>query len=448
MDHYGDIMVHPTVSSEVNQLAIRRRGAKDQYNLIYSSSEYGSEAPKTNGNWVAAPLDTTTAVLEVLDNDTVVYKSSLSSSYLTGSFFPNNVFVGYSTDGEKLDIYTLDSDWTFAGDFYPLGSPFPSDGRLSQDQRYVVVHNDTHLNIYEYLSADITFTLVESFEYNTTYNWHSFYNGNDSVVVMTDEIEISTENSVLFGGAVVYQKVNGEWIEKQTFDGLSLGFRGEGYLGVTGTFYNQNTMVLLAPADNTDNLQGEKGPAGTVYVLGRDGGTGTWSQMYQIYSDEKVKFGYNVFVSDTSMIIPGFTSNFLGAPYGYMFSINKCIGFPIDVTCKDFQLDDCSSITFDALYSINELECGPVEMSVGSMDLSKSNEATVTYNFSKLGLSATCNATVMCPAPPVVVSAPVTGTTPVLGAPVATSAPTGKTSGSNSIVVGGLATLLIGTMLV
>lgn len=131
-----------------------------------------------------------------------------------------------------------------------------------------------------------------------------------------------------------------------------------------------------------------------------------------------------------------------------MFSINKCIGFPIDVTCKDFQLYDCSSITFDALYSINELECGPVEMSVGSMDLSKSNEATVTYNFSKLGLSATCNATVMCPAPPVVVSAPVTGTTPVLGAPVATSAPTGKTSGSNLIVVGGLATLLIGTMLV
>jgi hypothetical protein len=52
----------------------------------------------------------------------------------------------------------------------------------------------------------------------------------------------------------VYQKVNGEWVEKQLITGSSLGLRRAGGLGITLAFMDQNTMIITAPFDYVTNF--------------------------------------------------------------------------------------------------------------------------------------------------------------------------------------------------
>ena len=52
----------------------------------------------------------------------------------------------------------------------------------------------------------------------------------------------------------MYQKVNGEWVEKQLITGSSLGLRRAGGLGITLAFMDQNTMIITATFDNVTNF--------------------------------------------------------------------------------------------------------------------------------------------------------------------------------------------------
>jgi hypothetical protein len=172
-----------------------------------------------------------------------------------------------------------------------------------------------------------------------------------------------------------------------------LGLRGAGGLGFSLAFMDQTMLIITAPFDNVTASQ-TKGPVGKAIAMARNE-FGTWSEKFHIYGDEVGPFGFSSFVTDTEVLIAGFFQDWQGAQWkGHIYSFNKCL--PIDVTCKDVQLNDCSTLPLDTLYTINNPQCGAVEALAGT-PVQTGNKVIVPYNFTKESSVATCNATVTCP---------------------------------------------------
>lgn len=190
--------------------------------------------------------------------------------------------------------------------------------------------------------------------FNTTYTT-GIYNEVDTVVVMSTDIVSGDQNK---GGIMFYQKViGGQWILGKEFTAEDLGLRPASMLGKIGTFVYQNTVVISAVAENSAVLTTQGGPAGKVIVMTRNG-DGLWEQKFQLYAEEEVYLGYNTFVNKfNEIIVSGMKPDSLT---GYVYSISMCVTDPINVTCHDVTLDNCTTLPLDTLYTVNNPRCGSV----------------------------------------------------------------------------------------
>ncbi len=400
------------------------------HNEIANITDHYNYAPRTNGEWIVIPDQSSASpslYIYKLENNVPTLNQTIEGpDYDKTSFFPGNVFVGERPG--YLGIYAYNGTaWTFVADF-DLGDHIvaPID-QVTQDGKFVITYNASSVNIFEFVASGPTFKLIETIEADTATYQIALYNGVDTMV-LTSLADLNFQE--IYGYLKFYQKVNGVWTSGQQITAASLGLRTVALMGQTGKFIDANTLVVSAPADNSGTVPKDaSGPAGKVVVITRND-TGVWQQSYQLNATEQVFFGLNVAINDQrELVVPGLT--FGSVNEGYLYS--SCLTTAINVTCKDIQLDDCTTIPTDTLYTVNNPQCGTV--TAHPTEIQEQNNVIVAFKFDKFGLTATCNSTVTCSATPpgaLPAASPVTGPAASVNGPMGLpgKAPTGMTSGA------------------
>ncbi len=410
-----DLLIYNDVSS-TSVMAIRRRNADGIYVPVGNFTEVTSPFASTNGKWVS--LYGEGMALFSIDNNNHI--SNVSFVTANGGFLlSDDTFVGYDpvsplNDGNftirTFEYNASNNTWlNIPGTEVVVTTPVNYMGELSTYRA-----TDTHLVFADFTNgsdisvkfferqADKSWKFIESLPVNSTFGPVSVnYNGIDTLVCSTPSPQFGTESGIVF----VYTKSNGMWNE-QTFTTTSVGFKPQGYLGYATVFLDANNLMVTASLEGYPGNNMPNG-VGKVLMMTRNA-NGAWEPSVDLPSPTEGSgiWGLGVGVNDFDIIVPNIVlPNGPSTTSLTFYTIPRCFAQPINVTCNDEQVSDCSQVDISALYTINNPQCGAVHTTLTSVGLEASKAIQAHFSFTKFfGAPASCNATVTCPAPPVVVT--------------------------------------------
>lgn len=447
---YKDLMIYLDMSApSAPTMSVRRRNAEGAYlHVANITAEIPSPYSNTNGKWIAIlPFLNSGggATLVTIDDNNNISNSSFIAGTVGGFLLSDDTFVGFDPQALDDGNYTIrtyqyessDNTWNeIAGTQLLVTSQVSWQGDYSSyratDTHLTVAVTDSYsgnitVMIYE-RQANKSWTFMDSLPVNSSFGQPAGvnFNGMDTVIVTYPMFVVQADST--YGVAFLYTKNNGVWSE-EPLRVLDLGYRPVGLLGTTTIFIDANTLLVSVALDGYGGGGGALGNAGKILMLTRNS-TGNWQPSLDLVGGSGL-FGLGLSVSDRDVIVASLTS-YNGNGYFFdLYSGPLCFTEPINVTCHEEQVNECSQVLFSELYTVNNPQCGAVSATMDSFSLVNNQAVQVQYSFSKgFGPSVTCNATVTCPAPPV---APVSN---VVAAPT-------KVSSAGATQVVGFASLLL-----
>jgi hypothetical protein len=418
-------------NSELPVMAVRRRNSAGAYVPVANFTEEVSPAAVTNGEWTAVlPLGGGATLFNIDASNTLSEASFIPT--IGGFILSDDTFVSYDPVSENDDgNYTIrtyeynaaNNNWTSiaAADLQVTFEPtFYGDfsSYRATDTHLTFLDTTTEnytIQIYE-RQADKSWTYKDSInKVNSTLGAGSVtYNGVDTLVFA---LPISQPAPSIYGIVFIYTKVNGVWKE-QILDVVELGFQPVGLIGGTVIFLDANTMLVSVALDGYTGGSLVIGEAGKILMLTRNQ-DGTWQPALDLTaaSDDGVPglFGIGMGVNDFDVVVASLTS-IDGSIYTIQFYAgSSCFAQPINVTCNDQQVSDCSSVAISEMYTVYNPQCGAVTAKIDGFSLVNNQALETQFTFSKgFGATISCSSTVTCPAPPVTVS-PVSNVTSSAG---------------------------------
>ncbi len=397
-------------------MAIRRRNADGIYVPVGNFTDVTSPFASTNGKWVVVPAKG--VALFSIDSNNHISNTSFVTA-IGGFLLSDDTFVAYDpisplSDGNfTIRTYQYEASnntWlnipgtevivttsaTVLGDFSTY---------RATDTHLVVADytniSDVGVHIYE-RQADKSWKFIESVPVNSSIGPSSVtYNGVDTLVYANFGYQPTPDE---YGIVIVYTKSNGTWNE-QTFTISSLNYRPLGYLGYTTVFLDANTFLVNANQEGYARTGGHDG-VGKVLMMTRNA-NGTWEPAIELLpSTPAGLWGLGVGANDYDIIIPRIIvpvgGNIIGLTF---FTTPRCFTQPINVTCNFQQISDCSQVDISALYTVNNPQCGAIDTTLTGFGLVANTAIQAQLSFTKFfGAPVSCNATVICPAPPVAVT--------------------------------------------
>jgi hypothetical protein len=400
-----DLLAYLDVSSGSAVMAIRRRDSEGQYQHVANITEVSSLFFATNGKWIMSAGSP--SVLFSIDANNKLSNASFIAATVGGFLLSDDTFVGYDPVSENGDgNYTFRSfeynaannNWTeIAGTKLVVPTSVMFNGDYST---YRV--SDTHLVFLDILTPD-NFT-AQIYKRQANKSWSFFdsvpvnssstgsvnFNGVDTLVY---SLPMNTEDGVA-GIVFIHTKINGQWI-RQKFNGANLGYRPLGIIGYTTIFANPNTLFVSAGAEGyTGSISG-----GKVLMLTRNA-EGLWEPSIDLIGNGGL-VGLGFGINDYDIVAGSVTSTDLGISIRFL-SGPLCFTQPINVTCSNQQVNDCSDVEITELYTVNNPQCGAITANLNGFSLVNNQAISAEFTFTRgYGADFSCNATVTCPAPPV-----------------------------------------------
>lgn len=359
------------------------------------------------------------ASLFSIDENDVLSTTSFVNNTFGGFLLSDDTFVGAFTNGNlrfRTYAYTASNNsWnSIPGTELSVATSAQWAGDIStyraSDSHLVFIDfasADYHVALYA-RQADRSWSYVESITVNNTFDpkfGNVVYNDVDTLVYSRPVQAVNTD---FLGIVFVYTKMNGNWVE-QTFTVESVGYKAKGLLGAQVIFTDPNTLYISAGYENVD-LAAVTTTAligGKILLLTRNT-SGLWEPTVNLVGGDYGVFGLGFGINDYDIIVPIITADAITTPDGVsgnpitLYTAPRCFRDPIDVTCTDQQVNDCSKFSTDLLYTINNPHCGVVTASISSLSLINNQQMNAQFTFTRSFASPVyCNATVTCPAPPV-----------------------------------------------
>lgn len=395
-------------------IAIRRRNSEGLYDLVANFTEVTAKYISTNGKWIASTgLNAQTVNLFSISDDNEVSKASFVST--TGGFLlSDDTFVGFdpiAVDNEKYAIRTYQYEASNNTWINIPGTEVIVPVKVRTIGDYSTYRaTDTHLvnvntynfdnltvNIYA-RQADRSWSLIDIVPVNSTHGFGSAtFNGEDTLVHAIGE---ASDDNGAIGIVSIYTKIDGAW-QEQRFSVPSVGYKPTGYLGMGTVFLDSDTMLVTAVYEASEIQFTE---FGKVLMLTRNE-EGLWEPAADLIGPNW--WGAGVGTNDYDLVIPSLGIGEEGLNLTF-YTAPRCFAAPINVTCNDKQVSDCSrvdvaQISISELYVINNPQCGNVTASLDSFTTVSNQALQVKLSFVRNSLTTTvyCNATVTCSAPPV-----------------------------------------------
>jgi hypothetical protein len=405
-----DLLVYLDASnSELSVMAVRRRNNEGVYVHVANFTEQVSPFASTNGKWVA--LQGEGNYLFNIDENNNLSNSSFIPT-IGGFLLSDDTFVGFDPVSENGDgNYTIrtyeysteNKNWTeITGT--ELVVPFVAQS-IADISSYRAT--DTHLVIVDYSNpeslsvriynrlANLSWSLTENVPVNSTLSEINspHYNGVDTLVY-----SLVAEEGGSIGIVFIYTKINGQWVE-QKFTTESVDYRPVGYLGLSIAFVDANNILISAGLEGYTGGSGTPTSAGKVLFVTR-GSDGKWEPALDLVGPNL--FGLGVGVNDHDIVVPSLLVSESSTAGLTFYVAPRCFAQPINVTCSNQQVNDCSDVDISEMYTINNPQCGAITANLNGFSLVNNQAISAEFTFTRgYGADFSCNATVTCPAPPV-----------------------------------------------
>ncbi len=406
-----DLLIY-TVYDSSTIAAIHRRNTNGTYELVANITGADFSTISTNGNWIALGRNVGlgTDFFSIDTNNNVSYSSFVGTN--GGFLLSDDTFVGYyplspHQDG-NYNIHTYryeasNNSWVVIPELdVSVSTPVLTDAASSTYRA-----TDSHLIIADYsdqssITVDIyerlpnrSWSLTDSVPVNSTFGWGSVtYNGVDTFTYFV----LDSADGTSLGTVFIYTKINGEWTY-QLVTGTSVGYRPLAAFGTTIVFLDSNNMLLTAYWEGQSTPAIPTGDVGKVLLMTRNSSSGLWEPAADLLGPNW--WGTSVIVNDYDVIVPSIVaSNNPQQPANITFFVlPPCFTQPINVTCHDVEVTDCSLVDVSSLYTIDNPQCGNVTVE-SSLVVERADQVTVQFSFTRAAPSVYCNATVTCPLPP------------------------------------------------
>jgi hypothetical protein len=404
----GDLLVYydvPAISLESTKrgisptpsMAIRRRNNGGDYELVANITESAAQFSTTNGKWIAL-LSEGVELFHINENNKVSNMSVIPT--YSGFLLSDDTFVGFVNEDDNYFIRTFEYDaannnWTSIA-HAELSIPFDVNWEAglssyrASDTHLVVTDSwsdNVTVQIYE-RQADLSWEFVEAVPINETLRYANvIYNGLDTIV-----ISLLVPEGAAYGVVFIYTKMDGAWTEHKLTP-ASVGYRPIAYFGLSVVFVDPDTLLIGAGLEGYGESAIFQG--GKVLMVTRSE-SGSWEPVLDLAASTGL-FGLGVGVNNHDIIVSslnpfGGVNSFYAAP--------RCFTQPINVTCVNQQVDDCSLVTTTGLYTVNNPQCGVVTALLNGFSLVNNQAVQAHFEFTKsFGPTVYCNATVTCPAP-------------------------------------------------
>jgi hypothetical protein len=264
--------------------------------------------------------------------------------------------------------------------------------------------------LYERL-VNKSWSFIESIQVNASYSggFALHYNGVDTLAFGL----LAQYESISVGAVRIFTKKNGAWSE-QFFTPSTLGYTGIAYLGFSGSFVDENSLLFGASYEGYTSSSTPTN-VGKVVMFSRTD-NGNWEPAVDLDGATADVFGVGVGVNDHDIVISAVALT--GSGSGTFYTAPRCFYQPINVTCNNRQVTDCADLSSAELYTINNPQCGAVTANLNGLSLINNQALEAQFSFTRdFGSTVYCNATITCPAPPVTTAPPLITTTPATTAP-------------------------------
>jgi hypothetical protein len=250
------------------------------------------------------------------------------------------------------------------------------------------------VNLYERL-VNKSWSFVESIQVNASGSeaFAVHYNGVDTFAFGL----LAQYESSSVGAVRIFTKKNGAWSE-QLFTPSTLGYTGFTYLGFSGRFVDENSLLFSAAYEG---VTGSSAPTnvGKVVMFSRTD-NGDWQPAVDLDGSTGDVFGVGVGVNDHDIVISAIALS--GSSSVTFYTAPRCFYQPINVTCNIQQVTDCADLSSAELYTINNPQCGAITANLLGLSLVNNQALEAQFSFTRdFGSTVYCNATITCPAPPV-----------------------------------------------
>jgi hypothetical protein len=391
-------------------MGISRRNSEGIYEHVANFTEYATPYASTNGKWVVLSGEGV-ALFSVDSNNKVSNGSQVRAN--GGFVLSDDTFVGFDpvseTDDGNFTIRTYqyeasNNTWVnIPGTELVVQTVVSVSGDFTSyrvyDNHLVIADisegpDNMTVNLYERL-VNKSWSFVESIQVNAS--------GSDSFTVLYNGVDtlafglLAQYESSSAGAVRIFTKKNGAWSE-QLFTPSTLGYTGIAYLGFSGSFVDENSLLFGAAFEG---FTGSSSPAniGKVVMFSRTD-NGNWEPAVDLDGSTGDVFGVGVGVNDHDIVIS--SVNLLVASAVTFHTAPRCFYQPINVTCNNQQVTDCADLSSAELYTINNPQCGAVTTNLLGLSLVNNQALEAQFSFTRdFGSTVYCNATITCPAPPV-----------------------------------------------
>ncbi len=227
------------------------------------------------------------------------------------------------------------------------------------------------------------------------------YNQVDTVVFVVMTTGADNSEGIVY----IYTKKNDVWNE-QMFYATNVGYNPVGNLGASVAFIDANTLLLSAGTESY--ISRAPMNIGKVLMLTRNDG-GDWTPHLDIVGNGADIFGLSIAVNDYDLIVHEYSLVTKSGRFR-VYTAPLCFARPFNVTCKNEQFNDCSSLANTDLYTINSSpRCGTITPFFNGLSVLNS-KVEAQFTFTRFGEDFSCNATLTCGAASTPIRAPAKST--------------------------------------
>jgi hypothetical protein len=376
----------------IAQMEVLRRNNEGIYENVANFTEFSSPVTTTNGKWTLVRIDPFS-----VDENNELYSPGLQLSIRGGHVLSDDTIVGWEQNSDFIVTLQFNEDledWievpgtslSIPDSVLQLVNTIVS---FSVTDKHLIFPQNGQVQIYERL-ANLSWNLIDSVPVNNTPGFGKVtYNDLDAFVYA-----LQVEDGENLGVVFVYTKLGDQWVE-QTFTVDSLGYRPKGKLGSSVVFLDAYNVLISAGLEGFAD-EGVPTEAGKVVLISRNS-DGVWEPKMDLTGSSI--FGYGIGVNDYDIIVPSLIlqeDSFVNITFN---TLPRCFYQPINVTCRDQQVEDCSDVSSADLYTINQALCGTtVTANLTSFTVVDEKQALVQFSFSRrYAEDYFCNVTVTCP---------------------------------------------------
>ncbi len=396
----------------------------------------------TNGYWFALSQGNSFAIFSLDEAGNFIQETQISESAHIHKLFvasDNTITVFRGNELVTYQINTNSSIWEAIAT--PVNAAISLCGYLT-DTTFAGV--DVYRGIVTLYTrqADGSWSNFDSFTYDpSAIRDISAIAWTGNTVILTKLVPCS-----MYGVTYVFTRDNGHWIRVMTGGASEINLPPGTRLTKADVLMIDETTAyvsVLAPAprppsepddlphpSHRRNVQRETSPPviGSVFLLRKVNAEWTYQAKIVPPLEQTMEFGAAIVETADNHLFYGCELQMNTPPACGFFSLGPCYADPVEITCEDVIIQNCSSLTsdinIDLLYTLNNPQCGkPLGVMYSAISVTERTQEYSFFLYKPFSHDvASCNMTATCPVPIISVqSAPIAAPST---APAAIATPT------------------------